>query len=513
MRYIVLMTFFSFCLSFADSFDDTPNYSVVLDQMKVSNGDFVQDATISEVVAEGFLEIGQDDVVFSDNEISESLPEVTENSSQGEVKIIKYIQHNQAPMEKVSTSHSSATVGINFWHLLNTALTSSAKIILKKHDVKFVQANMDIVKNEYYPKLSLNYDHEYYHGFSRISPANIGGATYPSSSDYRNSLYISLDHELYRFGATGLKSELAQADIDIVKSELELERENIAKELLYNYTDALKAQEHIIFKSQILSLHGDLFDDMQRLYNAGKIARTELTQKKITMVSLEKEIVENRVKKLEALKNIEILTNIAIDEESSKLDSLEPKKTQHVAFEQSMRAKNIKLQLEKKLKEIELLKKDNLPTIYANGEYRLYGSDNDSLTAAIRELERNNWRLGITARWTIFDGFKTDKVVKQAKEEVDKLIEQYKLEKAEFVAKEKKRELLRTSIDKILREEGRLIGQYGEQKEMLIRLEAVGKVSSMRISEVEIERVKIELDFRLQVIEKVYEEIMGELII
>ncbi len=47
---------------------------------------------------------------------------------------------------------------------------------------------------------------------------------------------------------------------------------------------------------------------------------------------------------------------------------------------------------------------------------------------------------------------------------------------------------------------------------MLTRLEAVGKASSMHISEVEIDRIKVELDFRLRVIEKIYEEIMSELV-
>jgi len=514
VRYIVLVTFFSLCL-YADSFDDIPEYSVVLEKIEaIGNGDVVQDAVYQEKTAEGSLEIMQDsDVLHSYPdaeiiEISETI-EVSDDESVGEVKIIKYMYDEQIQKEEIS---NSAKVDISFWNLLDDALMSSAKIILKKHDVKFTEANVDIVKNEYYPKISLNYDHEYYHGYSRTSTANIGGASYPSSSDYRNSLYINFDYELYRFGATGLKAKLAQSDVEIVKSELSLEKESISKELLYSYTSALKAQEHIIHKMKILSLQNSLFDGSRRLYEVGKIAKTDLIQKKISIINLEKEIVQQRLNKMEALKNIEILTTISLDSEASKLDMLEPKKTKPLAYEQSMRAKNLKLQLKKKLKEIELLRKDHLPALYVSGEYRLYGSDKDSLSRALRELERNNWRFGIKVKWTIFDGSKTDKVVEQAKIEVEKLIEQYRYEKLDFIAKEQKRELLKESIDKILREEGRLIGEYGEQKEMLTRLEAVGKVSSMRIFEVEMERIKIELDFRLKVIDKVYEEIMSELV-
>lgn len=426
---------------------------------------------------------------------------------------IKVIKHIEKPIEVSKNSLSTSQVCIDFWQLLDHAMDTSATVILKKHDVEVTKANLEILKNEYYPHLSINYSHEYYHGFSRPTSATIGGSTYPSNSDYQNSLYMDLNYELYHFGATDLKGEIAELDIDIVMSELELEKERIGKSLLDYYIEALKLQEQITFQQHTLVIHEALLSQHQRLYDVGRVAQRELTTQQISILTLQKEVAEKRLALSKVYTKIELLTSIVLRIDDVIFKIPEPKRIKTRAFEESMLAKNLKLKLEKKLQEIALLKKEYLPTLYANGEYRLYGSDNNDIQDAIQELERNNWRLGITLKWNIFDGFKTNKTIEKAKMESEKLITEYKLEKTKFEAEVVERKIMQDAIERILREQGRMIATLSEEKEMLTRLEEAGRISHLEIDKREVERLSSELAFRLQVIDKTHQHILQELIL
>jgi outer membrane protein TolC len=427
--------------------------------------------------------------------------------STSSMKIIKYINPQ---MYQVNLSQPE--VKVDFWKLLDEAMQKSATLLLKRHDINITKANLAIIKSEYYPSLSLTYFNEYYHGFSRSSSANIGGSVYPANSEFRNSLNLNIDYEVYRFGASDLRMSMGGTDIDILKSEIVLEKERIAKELLQNYTLALKAQEIIKTKKKMLFVKNTLLDNTQRLYDAGFASRTDIARLRIDEVGIEKEILRAKLQILEAMKNIHILANVNINTEEIGLAMLEPSKDVMVkAFAETALSHNLKLQIDKKLEEIELIKKEYYPTLYAKGAYQLYGADRNHDFDAIGELERNNWNIGIMLKWDIFNGFKTNNTIEKAKLEVEKLLEQYRQEKITYEAREEKRVLLREMIQKILSEEGVLLNETGIQKELLTRLQEAGNISILEVDKIEISRLQSELDFKLEVIDQVQEDILSQL--
>ena len=424
-----------------------------------------------------------------------------------DMKFIKYINPQ---MYKLDLSMPSEK--IDFWQLLGTAMEQSAALLLKKYDIKITEANLAILKSEYYPNLSLTYFNEYYHGFSRDASANIGGSVYPSNSEYRNSLNLNMDYELYRFGASDLKMQMGEVDMQILHSEIDLEKERIAKELLQNYTAALKAQETIRSKKKVLFVKNVLLDNTQRLYDAGFASKTDIARLRIDEVQIEKEILRSRLHILDALKNIHILSNVDIDIQKIGLKMLEPNEVPVKSFQATALSNNIKLQINKKIQEIELLKKEYLPTLYAKGAYQVYGADKSNDFDAIGELERNNWNVGLTLKWDIFNGYKTDNSIEKAKLEIEKLTEQYRLEKITFKAREEKRGILKEMIDKILSEEGVLLNETSIQKDLLARLQKSGNISIMEVDKIEVSRLQSELDFKLEVIDQVNEDILSQLI-
>ncbi len=488
-----------------------------------SNIKMLPDAKVIEVIYEDkTFESNQDMVnqtniqesaenikLLDDAKIVEIIYENNLNVDQNKaITVTKYIE---TPISIDSSCRTEIKKKIDFWNLLDQTMLNATNLILKEHDIDITQKNLNIVKSEYYPSISLGYLGEYYHGYDRGNGSSIGGQFYPGYSQYRDSLSLDLQHELYRFGATDLKMQISQKDIEIVKSELELEKERVSKDLLNYFTQAVRAQESYEFRDDMRLVQDRIIQKKQRLFESDQISRTVVLKDQLTLANLEKNILKDKLNFSDAIKNIQILTNINLDPNLVKFEIPNPKNKEIVAFEHSATAKNIKLKLEKKFQELELIKKDYKPTIYANGGYRFYGADDDSFTRTIENLEKNSWDIGVSLRWDLFSGFKTDSTVEKTKVETQKLVEQYKLAKVDFEAKERKRELLKQSIDKILRVEAQILDQTCQQEDMFVRLESVGQISSIELDNVEISKLKSKLEFRLGVIDRVYESISSEL--
>jgi hypothetical protein len=102
--------------------------------------------------------------------------------------------------------------------------------------------------------------------------------------------------------------------------------------------------------------------------------------------------------------------------------------------------------------------------------------------------------------------------VEKAKLEVQKLVEQYRLAKIDFESQQAKSESLKRAIDKILRVESQILEQTCQQEDLFTKLESAGEVSSIELDNIELSKLKSELNFRVSVIDKVYESISSELI-
>ena len=448
-----------------------------------------------------------DTVIKNEDNISASLINSMEQNNSKPIVIVKYVgnSNSQALCQSLSKEY------IDFWNLLDLTLINATAIILKKHDIKITEENLDIIRSQYYPNLSIGYAGEYYHGFSGTAKTGVGGTYYPSISQFRDSLSLNVNHELYRFGATDLKVKIGEKEIELVKKELELQAEDISRKLLDLYTSVLRAENTIKYKQRIKAVQEDILEKKWRLYKSGQVAKIVLAKDQLSLVNLEKEIAQQKITLTRAIKEIEKLANVTIDTTRSKFAMLEPKNIKVKTFEESAAAKYLKLQIEKKLHELELTRKDYMPAIYASGEYVMLGSDK-ALFEAIDDLKRNNWDVGLNIQWNLFNGYKTNKQIDKIKYELQKLIEKYRLAKIDFEAKQQEREMLQKSIDKLLKIETEIYDQTCRQEEILSRLHQVGMVDSLQMDYVQIGKIQSELDFRLSVIDKVYQAVSGELI-
>ncbi len=401
---------------------------------------------------------------------------------------------------------------IDFWRLLDQTLLNSTALILKKYDIAITKENMQIIKSQYYPNISLTYAGEYYHSYEK-GDASISGSYYPSYSQFRDSAGLSLQYELYRFGATDLLMEISQKELDIIRSELALTEEEVSKKLLEYFRQALKSQELIKYKEKMRLIQDTILQKKRRLYEVGKMTKIVLAKDELSMANIEREILKHKLDFKNAVKRIQILSNIKLNPNDIEFVMIEPKHCETKSFEESMLAKNLQLKIEKQSQEIELLKKDDFPGFYLDSGYRFYGADENNFLQTVQNLERNSWNVGISVRWNLFDGHKTDAKITKSKLKLQKLIEQYKLAKLDFESREKKRELLKKTFDKILQAESKIIDQTFQQEEMYARLQSAGQIDTIQLDYIEINKLKNELSFKLSVIDKVYETVSSELII
>jgi len=443
-------------------------------------------------------------------EINETVGEQMANTTHS---IKPTVAKKQKPIVivKTITEDQNTKKRIDFWDLLDKTVQNSAKLVLKKYDIAAGRENMELIKNEYYPKISLSYSGEYYHSFSKDRSADIGGSYYPSFSQYRDSVGLGMQYEVYRFGATDLKVKISQKQLEIIRTELALEEEKVSKELLQYFAKALKAQISINYNEELQTIQNRILQKQQRLYEAGHLPKTELMKTERALIQLEKEMLNHKLNLGDAVKSIEMLSNISLNPDEVKLLMLEPRHSKKKQFEESVQAENLRLQIEVKKQEIELIEKDYYPTLALDSGYRLYGSDENSFFKSIENLQRNNWNLGITARWNMFDGYKTQHMILKKKIELHQLQEQYRLASIEFASREKRIDLLKKAYDKILKSETKILDQISEQREIFGRLQSAGKVDTLQLDNTEIDMLKNELSFKINVVDRVYQTILSEL--
>ena len=423
------------------------------------------------------------------------------------IVIVKYIHNDKSKALCQSLSRST----IDFWRLLDLTLINATAMIMKEHDIKITKENLEIIRSAYYPNLSIGYGGEYYHGYARRAETGVGGKFYPSTSAFRDALTVDFTHELYHFGATDEKVKIGEKDVELVKSELELKAEEISQRLLSNFISVLKAEYIIDNKERARAVQERILAKKERLYEAGQVARIALSKDKLTLINIEKEIAQQKIMRLHAIKQIEQLANIAIDINRSKFAMIEPKNIKVKRFEESAQAKYLQLKIAKKYHELELARKEYLPGVYASGDYVLLGSDK-ALFEAIKRLRKNSWSVGLNVKWNLFNGHKTERTIDKIKYEIKKLSAQYRLAKIDFEAKKEQRDMLKASIDRLLKVESEVYAQTCEQAEIMSRLQQVGLADALQLDYIEMNKLQSQLDFKLGVLEKVYQTVAGELI-
>lgn len=345
---------------------------------------------------------------------------------------------------------------------LQKAINNSFDLKISTLDIGISKAELKKTRADLFPVIYTQANSEYNNGLGNQSNINYVGNTVVSSyTQYRNLASVGLQYNLFDFGAIGKKVLIAKKDVEQKKVAHDIRLKDIKLKILEIYTKTLQYNEEIKTKSEILKVYEEMFQNKERLFQAGtsdkisvmdeavKIARTQddIENSKLELKNALNDLSAYTMQKYSA-DNLEVLDfeEMNIENNIVPVGYFEPFKAKVVEDEMdlsfnpefSLEAKYYDFEIEKKKAELEMYKRQRFPAFKFYTNYLLYGADPNNYFDAMSNLKQTSLAFGISGTFAFFDGFKN----RASKEKAALEIKRLQLEK------EKKLTELKTEYEK-----------------------------------------------------------------
>lgn len=375
-------------------------------------------------------------------------------------RIIKYICWNFIFILFFCSKVAAET--LTYKSTLNRAINNSFDLKISNLDIDISKAELKAARADLFPTLYTQANSEYNNGLGNPSNISYAGNTVVSSyTQYRNLAMMGLQYNLFDFGAISKKVLIAKKDVEQKKIACDMQLKDLKLKILDIYTKTLQYNEEIKTKSEILKVYEEMFNNKERLFQAGtsdkisvmdeavKIARTQddIENSKLELKNTLNDLSAYTLQKYSA-DNLEVLDfeELNIENNIVPIGYFEPFKAKVVENETdlsfnpefSLEAKYYDFEIEKKKAELEMYKRQRFPSFKFYTNYLLYGADPNNYFSSYSEFKQTSLAFGISGSFAFFDGFKN----KASKEKAALEIKRLQLEK------EKKLTELKTEYEK-----------------------------------------------------------------
>lgn len=230
---------------------------------------------------------------------------------------------------------------------------------------------------------------------------------------------VDVEQPVYEFGRVGHALEGARKELEGVEADLRGVENQIARDVALAYYDLLLARERrVVFESQLRTRERQLrfVTDRMELEDA---TRLDLLTSQVSVANLRPNIIEadNTIRVAQARLNETLGRAIATPVESlAPLVLSDPQPTlppvatlMAIAAELRPELRRFKLDRDVLTEASAVTRSDTLPKVTANATLGVNSFAFGNLT----KPTFHNWTVGVTARWTLFDGFKTSSAMAQ----------------------------------------------------------------------------------------------------
>jgi outer membrane protein TolC len=323
-----------------------------------------------------------------------------------------------------ATASQAAT--LSFGKVLRQALTHSWDLRIAEKEMEISRYALMEARSLYYPTLSVYFNNQYVEDFTNNGNVIAVGdqVVQVDGSTYQNSFGTGMSCLLYDFGARDLKVDNAKEDVRIAA----LNRDQALLETKLNVLEAfsrcLKVFRRLKSGEEVLSRRRQIYTLTCRLRQSGNVGEMEVSDAALQLAEAVTIQESLRQSYEEFLGNLGFLTGETYSAKSTEVSSLpqaldhqRPPRPEAMAEFRIYEKKIRKLKAEKKI-----LQRSMLPTISLNGSYRALGSDPDSYSASLRNLEKRDASVAISVRWEIFNGFRDVARLKCLSSEVERLV-------------------------------------------------------------------------------------------
>lgn len=290
--------------------------------------------------------------------------------------------------------------------------TIAHSTILKQKDIetKIEEANLELLKSKLYPQLSVIYNVEDYESLDKERQnISVGNNLVNSSVKYKNSMGISLNYDLYDFGAKDEQIKAQKKEISIKGLDSCSQEIKIKEEVLKYYTDVINAQYDLNSFQEITSLLKKMYEYKKRLFISGMISSVDVYNEMLRVRDYENKTNEAKKEYLIALTFLKHISYNLVNPTQTQLTPLIPKEDKldkTISYEDSYLAEQYRLKKEQKQHEKKSFIKSNLPSVSLNSNYYFYGSDQDSFKSSTEAVKKNSYNVGVSVRAVLFEGFK-----------------------------------------------------------------------------------------------------------
>ncbi|NLC70238.1 MAG: TolC family protein [Desulfuromonadaceae bacterium] len=295
---------------------------------------------------------------------------------------------------------------------------SLAKALAHSWDIRIARKRIDIsryalweMRSLYFPTLTARFDNQYVEDLTSNgnNVVTIGDQTVPiDGSTYQHGFGVGLSFLLFDFGVREIKVGTAKKDARIADFKFDQALVDTKVKVLEAFGRCLEMSRRWKTMQAIVDHRRELFELTGRLRVSGAVGQVDVHDAALVLAEAVTEQKMARRRLEEALLTLSFFTGEDYNAETADFaplpDLSEPEAPPRPERLGEIRALNE--EISKKLEEKRILQGSMLPAIHVAGSYRALGSDEDSFSNSLENLESRDFSVALMARWEIFSGFR-----------------------------------------------------------------------------------------------------------
>lgn len=188
----------------------------------------------------------------------------------------------------LTTLSSARAETISFKSVLDKAVKNSYDLKISQTDIKISQTEIKEAKAEYLPTLALNYNAQYNKDLTGGTSAitSIGESTLINNTNYQSAISAGLQYNIFDFGVRKKKLDIAKKDKSQKQTRYTKSLRDLKIGLSDSYTKALLSNRELQTNEELLILNKTLFSMYESLYKAGTSRKTEMADQALKVAIL-----------------------------------------------------------------------------------------------------------------------------------------------------------------------------------------------------------------------------------
>ena len=399
---------------------------------------------------------------------------------------------------------------ISLEEILEHASQNAFSLKMKQTDAAIEKTNIGSAEAGYYPSLNVSYNAQYNKSLDglAIGSQTVGGVTISNRTEYQSSVAFGLNYDLYHFGATDKKVEIAISEFAIKKMQWCSDEKELHLKLLEYYTNARKADVEQKYKKQMLDVHKELYVLKERLYEVGRYSKIDLGDEAISIISMQRDIEDVVMGYKENLLRLSQLSHKKLSDESKLLPlTLGIQEGTLQAYKDTTEGIISNKKIQQKKDEISLQFRQQLPSLSLSSNYYFYESHPTSYEYTLSNIDDKSWNVGLSLRYNIFEGFKHSADKERLQLELYRLEQQREEEHYNYDYETESKRIKIATLKELQEHEENLLEENYKKRALLQRLKKARKIDSITKINAEYQLVQRALSIQMRKIDSNFETV------